>query len=115
MKLVLERSACGDARVCPNINSTDRNTYVIQGYIPEAPAQRGDAETTVEVPVTLLPELAAAPDRDGLVFTGRGTVLVTGERVTDPQVLTELALPDGEDAVEVSFSLLAELQEAQPC
>lgn len=115
MKIVLERSVCGDARICPNINITDRNTYVVQGYIPEPPAQRGDARTSVEVPTTLLPELAAAPGRDGLVFTGRGTVLVTGERVTDPHALAELALPAGEDAVEVPFSLLAELQEAQPC
>lgn len=115
MKLVLERGACGDARVCPNINSTDRNTYVVQGYLPEPADQEDGAATSVEVPMTLLPELASRPRREGLVFTDRGTVLVTGKRVTEQQVLAELALPDGEDAVEVPLSLLAELQEVQPC
>lgn len=112
MKIVFQRGACGNARICPNINSTDRNTYVVQGYITETAVHDG---YTVEVPMSLLPELAARPHREGLMFTDRDTVLVTGQRVTNPQALAELALPDGEDAVEVPSSLLAELQEVQPC
>lgn len=112
MKLVFQRGACGNARVCPNINSTDRDTYVVQGYITENAADDG---YTVEVPMSLLPELASRPHREGLMFTDRDTVLVAGQRITDPETLTELALPDGEDAVEVPSSLLAELQEVQPC
>lgn len=113
MKIVFQRGACGNARVCPNINSTDRNTYVVQGYITEPPSA-GDT-ASVEVPMSLLPELVSRPHREGLMFTDRDTVLVAGQRITDPETLTELALPDGEDAVEVPSSLLAELQEVQPC
>ena len=41
--------------------------------------------------------------------TDRGTVVVQGAIVTDPQVLAAMNLPDHETAVEVPASLLASL------
>ncbi len=115
MKLVLQRDACGNGRTCPNLNTTDHGSYVIQGYNTcEQPVSATQA--TVEVPLALLPELAATSnrdgvrytDRDGVRYTDRDTVLISGTQVTDPEALTELNLPAGENAVEVPLSLLRE-------
>lgn len=107
MKLVLVRAACGNGRTCPNINTTDRSSYVIQGYTSfEQP--NSDTQATVEVPLDLLPELAGTPVRDGVHYTDRDTVLISGTQVTDSDALAELNLPDGESAVEVPLSLLRE-------
>ena len=32
MLLILLRATCDDGRTCPNINATDRGTYLVQGY-----------------------------------------------------------------------------------
>jgi hypothetical protein len=42
--------------------------------------------------------------------TDRGTVVVQGERVTDPDALAAMRLPEHETAVEVPASLLASLK-----
>jgi hypothetical protein len=42
--------------------------------------------------------------------TDRGTVVVQGERVTDPDALAAMNLPEHETAVEVPASLLASLK-----
>ncbi|MFC0431101.1 hypothetical protein [Kutzneria buriramensis] len=109
MKIVLLRADCGNARTCPNINLSDRGTYVVQGYIV-APEQRVCSdEAVVEIPLSLLPELSGAALQDGLVLTDHGTLHVRGKQITDVEVLAELDLPAGENAVEIPKALLPEL------
>lgn len=112
MRIVLLRDACGSGRTCPNINSTDRGSYVVQGYIVSSGQTLEPGHATVEVPLSLLPELASANPRAGLFLTDRGTVLVSGAQVTDPDVLAELNMPATENAVEVPRSVLPELEVA---
>lgn len=118
MRLIFLRGACGDTRTCPNINATDRGTYVVQGY-PTTSDLGGDGhvlgpgEAVVEVPSFLLPELTANKPVEGVVHrTCRGTVLVRGRLVAEPEVLRRLAIPSGEAAVEVPMSALPELEVA---
>lgn len=111
MQIVLLRSGCGNGRTCPNINRSDRGTYVIQGYIAEAPA----GGVAVDVPAPLLPELAAT-ERDGLRHTPHGMIRISGVQLADQQALRELDLPAGENAIEVPIAALPELSDlAAPC
>ena len=59
----------------------------------------------VEVPSELLAEVLDS--WPGLRRTGRGTVIVPGVVVRDPEALGQLRLPPGERAVEVPAGLLA--------
>lgn len=71
----------------------------------------GPGEAVVEIPSSLLPELAADETSHGAVRrTGRGTVLVRGRLVVDAEALRELNLPAGEAAVEIPISALPELE-----
>ncbi len=107
MRLILLRSTCDDTRSCPNINATDRGTYVVQGY-PVAPhAALAPDESVVEVPSSLLPELAG---RQLGHDTGRGTVLICGRTLVDAEALRELDLPAGEAAIEIPVGDLPELE-----
>ncbi|PXY16561.1 hypothetical protein [Prauserella muralis] len=110
MRIVLQRDMCGSGRTCPNINSTDRGTYVVQGYDVPPEQALASGQVTVEVPMSLLPELATAAPRSGLFLTDRETVLLSGDQVTDPDVLAELNMPTGENAVEVPRAMLRELE-----
>lgn len=112
MRIVLLRDQCGSGRTCPNLNSTDRGSYVVQGYIVHAEQALRSGHATVEVPLSLLPELAASAPRDNLSLTDCGTVLVRGVQVTNPDVLAELNMPAGENAVEVPRAALPELEVA---
>src|SRR5947209_4440041 len=109
MKIVLLRADCGNARTCPNINLSDRDTYVVQGYIVASEQQISPDEAVVEIPLSLLPELSGAALQDGLVLADQGALHVRGKQVTDPEVLAELNLPTGENAVEIPKALLPEL------
>ena len=56
---------CPDGRTCPAVHQTDRGTLMIIGRIvtdPEALAQLaiGSGETAIEVPMSLIPEVARA-------------------------------------------------------
>ncbi|MGH3850206.1 MAG: hypothetical protein ACRDRT_10955, partial [Pseudonocardiaceae bacterium] len=102
-------------RTCPNINMTDRGTYIVQGYLAtglDLDGQvLGSGESVVKVPSSLLPELAVDETAYGaLRHTDRGTVLVCGNLVVDVETLRELCLPAGEVAVEVPISALPELE-----
>lgn len=115
MRLILLRATCDDGRTCPNINSTDRGTYVLQGYLVTSRdmgayvLKSGDG--VVEVPSSLLPELAVDEiARDAVRRTDRGTLLVRGNLVVDAETLRELNLPAGEAAVEIPISALPELE-----
>lgn len=117
MRLTLLRSTCGGGRACPNINLTDQGTYVVQGYELTGLDLTGYAlaadEAIVEVPESLLPELAGAETGSGAVRrTDRGTFLVRGRTLVDTEALRELNLPAGEAAVEIPASMLPELETA---
>jgi hypothetical protein len=76
-----------------------------------------DDETIVEVPATLMAHLA----KDGLngdvlnvVFpivhtTANGNYIIKGPRVTDPEALGQMTIPDHETCVEVSRSAIMAL------
>lgn len=117
MRLVILRGVCGDGRTCPNINITDRQSYVVQGYHPAHPDagswKLGSTEAVVEIPSSLLPELGAHENVHGAVSrTRRGTLLVRGRLVVEPDTLRELNLPPGEAAVEVPVSAMPRLEMA---
>ncbi len=115
MRLTLLRSTCDVGRICPNINATDRGTYVVQGYLVTDFDLSGDVvapdESIIEVPLSLFPELAGDETvRDTVRRTDWETVLVRGRTVVDPEALRELNLPAGEAAVEIAISALPELE-----
>lgn len=108
----------------PTLYATDRETYIIQGYLvsdPEILAKLDvpEDETCVEIYARLLPHLA----KDGLVGTVTswappivhvmedGNYVIQGRRVTDRAVRSQMAIPVGEDCVEVSKAALKALLE----
>ncbi|MGH3897155.1 MAG: hypothetical protein ACRDTA_02665 [Pseudonocardiaceae bacterium] len=114
MRLILLRSTCGDTRSCPSINATDRGTYVVQGYLVVDHAALAPDESVVEVPSSLLPELAGPDAVDDVIRrTGRGTFLIRGRTIVDAEALRELNLPPGEAAIEVPMSALPTLEVAR--
>ncbi|MGH3549851.1 MAG: hypothetical protein ACRDQU_17425 [Pseudonocardiaceae bacterium] len=103
----------------PTLFATDRNSYVLQGWIvtdPEILAMITvpDEETIVEVPATLMAHLA----QDGLSgdvvnlvppivhIAQNGNYVIKGWRVTDPEALRQMTVPDHETCVEVSCAAL---------
>lgn len=106
----------------PTLFATDRDSYVVQGWIvtdPEILAMivMADDETVVEVPAALMAHLA----KDGLSgdvvnlvppivhIAANGNYIVKGSRVTDPEALAQMTIPDHETCVEVSRSAIAAL------
>ncbi|WP_067680810.1 hypothetical protein [Nocardia miyunensis] len=80
---------------CPSLLATDQGTYVAQGW------RTGRADT-VEIPHLLTG--FAEPDTylgATLTDTGRGTFLVTGRPISEPDVLAQLTLADDESAIEI--------------
>ncbi|MGH3903673.1 MAG: hypothetical protein ACRDTE_05695 [Pseudonocardiaceae bacterium] len=71
----------------------------------------GPGQSAVEVPSSLLPELAAGDTAHGVIRrTQRGSFLVLGRLVVEAEILRELNLPAGEAAVEIPISALPELE-----
>lgn len=106
----------------PTLFATDRDSYVVQGWIvidPEILSMIAvsDDETVVEVPATLMAHLA----KDGLSgdvmnlvppivhMTENGNYIIKGSRVTDPEALGQMTIPDHEACVEVSRSAIVAL------
>jgi hypothetical protein len=104
----------------PTLYATDRGTYLIQGWVitdPEILTKLDPPpdEMCVEIYARLLAHLA----QDGLGGTvmswtapivhvmDNGNLVIQGRRVTAAQTRQQLALPDGEDCVEVSRAALA--------
>jgi hypothetical protein len=79
MRLILLRSTCDIGRTYPNINLTDRGTYVVQGYQVAGLDLAGHIlaadESIVEVPESLVARNSTAPRRAAARSVGR-----TGER-----------------------------------
>ena len=112
MSLITIRKACDVGRTCPHVSVTGRGTLVIQGYVitdPEAAVLGIPAgDTAIEVPLSLLPELASPPG--AFQVTSRGTVVFHGPAVSDPEALAELVIPDGEATIEVPAAMLPFLE-----
>ncbi len=99
----------------PSLYATDRESYIVQGWIVTDPAllaliDLDDEETVVEVPAKLMALLA----KDGLtgevnhrlppivLLTDSGNYIVKGARVTDAEALGRMDIPDHETCVEVT-------------
>ncbi len=106
----------------PTLYTTDRNTFVVQGWIvtdPEilAAIAVSDDETIVEVPAKLMRYRA----NDGLAgevtnlvppivhVTADGNYIVKGQRVHDTEALGQMHIPDNESCVEVARSAVVAL------
>ncbi len=106
----------------PTLFATDRDSYVVQGWIITDPEilvliAMVDDETIVEVPAALMAHLA----KDGLSgdvanlvppivhVAANGNYIIRGRRVTDPEALAQMTIPDHETCVEVSRSAVAAL------
>jgi hypothetical protein len=104
---------CDNGRTCPHVSFTGRGTLIVQGYLVSDPALAAGlpaGEIAVEVPLALLPELAADPG--ALHVTGHGTVVIHGPAVSDPGTLAELTIPPGEAAIEIAAAALPFLEVA---
>ncbi|RZS38795.1 hypothetical protein EV193_1044 [Herbihabitans rhizosphaerae] len=81
----------------PTLFATDRQSYVVQGW---KVSERTDC---VEIPQRLLGHLEPGTCVGGsLRDTGRGSFVLSGQPVTDHQVLKQIAMPDHETCVEVT-------------
>jgi len=106
----------------PTLYATDRETYIVQGWIVTDPSALAglvvaDEETVVEVP----PGLMAHLSKDGLSgevanlvppivgVLEDGHYLVQGRRVTDTEALGQMDIPDHETCVEVARSAVMAL------
>lgn len=98
----------------PTLYATDQGTYLVQGWKVTdseilAKLDMPEGETVVEIYARLLAHLA----EDGLsgVVTSwippivhvkeNGNLLIQGKRVTDPEALAQMNIPDHEDVVEI--------------
>ncbi|MGH3887955.1 MAG: hypothetical protein ACRDSZ_15570 [Pseudonocardiaceae bacterium] len=106
----------------PTLFATDRDSYVVQGWIVTAPEILAMImipadETVVEEPAALMAHLA----KDGLSgdvvnrvlpivhIAANGNYIIRGRRVTDPDTLAQTTIPDHETCVEVSRSAITAL------
>ena len=97
----------------PTLYATDRNSYVVQGWIVTDPEvlvglDLSDDETVVEVTAKLMTHLG----KDGLGavrnlippivrILGNGNYIVQGTRVWDSETLGQMTIPGHETCVEV--------------
>lgn len=106
----------------PTLFATDRDSYVVQGWIVTAPEILAmivlrDDETIVEVPAALMAHLAKDGLSGGVVnlvppivhITENGNYIINGSRVTDPGALGQMDIPDHETCVEVARSAIVAL------
>jgi hypothetical protein len=106
----------------PTLYATDQDSYVVQGWIvtdPEILARHPlpDDEEIVEIPPALLAYLV----NDGLdgpvtnlvppivEVTSNGNYIVRGKRVTDPETLGQMRIPEHESCMHVTKSSVAAL------
>jgi hypothetical protein len=108
----------------PTLHATDRGTYIIQGWVvtdPEILAKLDvpEGETCVETYARLFTHLAK-DGLSGVVATWAppivhvlpsGNYIVQGARVADAEVRAKMAMPAGEDCVELPRATLAALLE----
>ncbi|MBO0852217.1 MAG: hypothetical protein J2P18_00440 [Nocardia sp.] len=95
MRLTFLGKAGSEGGGCPSLYTTDRNTYLVQGWETKTVG-------TVEIPHLLTgfcePDtFIGAPMTD----TGRGTFRLGGRPINDTETLAQLDLADDETAIEV--------------
>lgn len=80
----------------PTLFATDRGTYVVQGWrVP-------NEELRVEIPSMLLAFLEEGTRlASSLEDTGRGSYVLSGAAIDDPEALAQMDIPGHETAVEV--------------
>ena len=101
----------------PTLYATDRDSYVIQGWIVTDPDILArftvpDDETIVEIPATLLDHLGLDGLNDAVTnivppivgVTENGHYIIQGKRVTDAEVLSQMNIPGHETCVLVTKS-----------
>lgn len=106
----------------PTLYATDRDSYIIQGWIVTDPAILArlivpDDETIVEVPPTLLDHLALDGLNDAVTnivppivgITDNGHYIIQGKRVTDAEVLSQMNIPAHETCIQVAKSAIVTL------
>lgn len=106
----------------PTLYATDRDSYVIQGWIVTDPVILArlsipDDETIVEVPATLLDHLALDGLNDAVTnvvppivgITDNGHYIIQGKRVTDAEVLSQMKIPTHETCIQVAKSAVLTL------
>ena len=83
----------------PTLFATDRETYVVQGW--KVPGQ----QHSVEIPTRLLAYLQPGTCLGvALHDTGRGSVILSGNPVTDSEALAQMDIPGHETCVEVAMT-----------
>lgn len=107
----------------PTLYSTDRDTYVVQGWIVTDSEILGkldipEGHTVVEVPPGLFVHLVNDGVHGGImswvppivhVVAGTGNYIVQGERVTSTEARGQMDIPDHEDCVQVPKSAIRAL------
>ncbi|MGH3450752.1 MAG: hypothetical protein ACRDQW_08475 [Haloechinothrix sp.] len=94
------RKECGIGDDCPGIHLHNDVSLVVQGY-------RTALRNAVRVPASLVPEWDTADRR-----CSADDLLITGQLVTDPRLLDELDMPEGETAVIVDPADMPSLEVA---
>lgn len=80
----------------PTLYATDRGTYVVQGWKVD-----GD-EQSLEIPHRLLRHVETGSYLGSkMVDSGRGSFFMTGQAITDQDVLAQMDIPGHETCVEV--------------
>jgi hypothetical protein len=112
---------------CPTLYASDRETYFIQGWRVSDPEIRASlnfigGETCVEVPRRLMTFLEPDTSRmvpseelEPFIYTNKGTYVVKGVEVTDPEVLGQMDIPAHETVVEVPRRLMRNLAGEVAC
>lgn len=108
---------CKDGN-CPTTYETDLGSNVVQGYgLPGDAVHLSEGQSVVEVPAELVADTAGniLDGTTGKVLLGsggtaystdRGTIVISGRTITDPDVLSQLDPSPGELLVEVSPEML---------
>src|SRR6266516_4924838 len=137
MRIIYLRGTSPTHNTCPTLYATGRCTFIVQGKLVfdhgiVRSFGLAPYEAVVEVPARLFAEVADTvtfPAQDaglgaGLALvraiprdtrsssvsaTSRGSFIVRGLKVTDPEALAAMALPDDETAGEVPRELLTEI------
>lgn len=82
----------------PTLFATERETYVVQGW------RVAGQQNSVEIPLRLLAHLMPGTCLGvELRDTGRGSVILSGNPVTDPVTLSQMDIPGHETCVEVAM------------
>jgi hypothetical protein len=106
----------------PTLYATDRDSYVVQGYIVTDPAilalfDLADDETLVEVPARLMMHLGndgisgeiLRPAPPIVHVKADGNYILRGPRMTDAEALGQMSIPHHETCIEVPKSSILPL------